>query len=67
MDTVFLAADGTAPMLLVSSFSGNYLYAPCLRWLLEANEFGYQYQLDGGKLGPSGGRGRDNAASALAG
>ena len=48
LDTVFLAADGTAPMLLVSSFSGNYLYAPCLRWLLEANEFGYQYQLDAG-------------------
>ncbi len=47
LDTVFLAADGTAPMLLITDENGNlYAYAPCLRWVLEANTFGYQYMMD---------------------
>ena len=47
LDTVFLAADGTAPMLLITDESGElYAYAPCLRWVLQANEFGYQYMME---------------------
>lgn len=47
LDTVFLAADGTAPMLLITDESGDlYAYAPCLRWVLQANEFGYQYMME---------------------
>ena len=42
-DTVFLAADGTSQLLLVEGEDGMYLYAPCLRWTMEPNEFGYQY------------------------
>lgn len=47
LDTVFLAADGTAPMLLITDENGDlYAYAPCLRWVLQANPFGYQYMID---------------------
>ena len=40
---MFLAADGTSQLLLVEGEDGMYLYAPCLRWTMEPNEFGYQY------------------------
>ena len=42
-DTVFLAADGTSNLLMVEGEDGMYLFGPCLRWMLEPNEFGMQY------------------------
>ncbi|HIT32465.1 MAG TPA: HAMP domain-containing histidine kinase [Candidatus Enterenecus stercoripullorum] len=42
-DTVFLAADGTSNLLMVEGQDGMYLFGPCLRWMLEPNEFGMQY------------------------
>ena len=43
LDTVFLSDDGTGDLLLVESGDGAHLYGPCLRWMLEPNEFGFRY------------------------
>ena len=43
LDTAFLAADGTSDLLMVEGSDGIYLFAPCLRAMEEANQFGYQY------------------------
>ena len=42
-NTVFLAADGTCPLLWVEGMDGAYLYGPSLAAMLEPNQFGYQF------------------------